>query len=176
MDHKYIEQLLEQYWQCETSVAEEDILRTFFSQSNVPDHLAPYVALFAAQREARADGLSEDFDERLRLHIEGEKSHRCKAVRMTLRHRLSPFLKAAAAVAIILTVGNAARRALEGNTTATDSTPSVGSPYVSSERVDAVISEARRAGDAKATALAGAATHDTLSLTPPHAQGDAQAQ
>ena len=32
MDYKYIEQLLERYWQCQTSVEEERILRDFFGQ------------------------------------------------------------------------------------------------------------------------------------------------
>ena len=31
MDYKYIEQLLERYWQCETTLQEENILRAFFS-------------------------------------------------------------------------------------------------------------------------------------------------
>ena len=30
MDYKYIEQLLERYWNCETSLEEEQILRAFF--------------------------------------------------------------------------------------------------------------------------------------------------
>ena len=32
MDYKYIEQLLERYWNCETSAEEEQILRIFFQQ------------------------------------------------------------------------------------------------------------------------------------------------
>lgn len=36
MDYKYINQLLERYWRCETSLEEEDILRSFFSQKDVP--------------------------------------------------------------------------------------------------------------------------------------------
>ena len=31
MDYKYIKQLLERYWVCETSLEEEEILRTFLS-------------------------------------------------------------------------------------------------------------------------------------------------
>ena len=37
MDYKYIEQLLERYFNAETSLEEESILRTFFSQTDVPD-------------------------------------------------------------------------------------------------------------------------------------------
>ena len=32
MDYKYIEQLLERYWACETTLEEEQILRAFFLQ------------------------------------------------------------------------------------------------------------------------------------------------
>ena len=35
MDYRYIEQLLERYWQCETSIEEERILKAFFSQDEV---------------------------------------------------------------------------------------------------------------------------------------------
>ena len=34
MDYKYIEQLLERYWNCETSLEEEQILRSFFHIEN----------------------------------------------------------------------------------------------------------------------------------------------
>ena len=39
MDYKYIEQLVERYWNCETTTEEERILRTFFSQKDVPVQL-----------------------------------------------------------------------------------------------------------------------------------------
>ena len=53
MDYKYIEQLLERYWACETTLQEEEILRTFFSQEDVPADLQKYRALFVyAQQEA----------------------------------------------------------------------------------------------------------------------------
>lgn len=166
-DHKYIEQLLERYWQCETSVAEEDILRAFFSQPHIPKHLAAYAPLFAAWNEARQTGVSDGFEGRLRQRLNADEQQHCKALPMTLRRRIAPFLKAAAAVAIVLTVGNAARHALEGTDETAESTVDVGSPYVSSEQVDAVISEARRAGDAKATAQADCCTPcDTLTPAP----------
>lgn len=46
MDYKYIEQLLERYWECETSIEEEAILRAFFLQKEVPAELARYKSLF----------------------------------------------------------------------------------------------------------------------------------
>ena len=50
MDYKYIEQLLENYWNCETSTEEEQILRSFFSQKDVPVHLLKYKELFAYEQ------------------------------------------------------------------------------------------------------------------------------
>ena len=45
MDYKYIEQILERYWQCETTLHEESILQSFFRQKDVPRHLRPYAHL-----------------------------------------------------------------------------------------------------------------------------------
>ena len=66
MDYKYIEQLLQRYWLCETTAEEETILRTFFSQSHIPTELAGYRDLFVyEQAEAKTQTLGADFDERL---------------------------------------------------------------------------------------------------------------
>ena len=46
MDYKYINQLLDRYWKAETSLEEEEILRAFFSQDELPAELKPYQALF----------------------------------------------------------------------------------------------------------------------------------
>ena len=49
MDYKYIEQLLERYWEAATTAEEERILRAFFAQDILPAHLARYKDLFAYQ-------------------------------------------------------------------------------------------------------------------------------
>ena len=41
---KQIEELLQRYWLCETSVEEEARLRAFFSSTDVPAHLCRYKA------------------------------------------------------------------------------------------------------------------------------------
>lgn len=106
MDYKYIEQLLERYWGCETSLEEEDILRAFFSQKDVPTALLPYKPLFAYQQEVRkTEVLGDDFDRKILAMI--EEPEVVKARTITLRQRLAPLFKAAAIVAIILTLGNA---------------------------------------------------------------------
>ena len=106
MDYKYIEQLLERYWQCETTLEEENILRTFFSQKEVPVTLLPYQSLFTYEQEERmAEPLGDDFDQRVLAQV--SEVAPVKARRLTLRRRLMPLFKAAAIVAIILTLGNA---------------------------------------------------------------------
>ena len=79
MDYKYINQLLDRYWKAETSLEEEEILRAFFSQDELPAELKPYT----------------------------KEPNKAKVVSLT--ERLKPLFKAAAVVAIVLTLGNAAQ-------------------------------------------------------------------
>ena len=83
MDYKYINQLLDRYWKAETSLEEEEILRAFFSH---------------------------DFDQKMMAMIEDEYTKEPnKAKVVSLTERLKPLFKAAAVVAIVLTLGNAAQ-------------------------------------------------------------------
>ena len=107
MDYKYIEQLLERYWECETTLQEEAILRAFFSQPEmpeVPESIRKYRALFVCETQ-KEEALGEDFDARI-LEMTGEAP---VAKTVSLKSRLMPLFKAAAIVAIILTLGNAAQ-------------------------------------------------------------------
>ena len=106
MDYKYIEQLLERYWKCETSLQEEEILRMFFSQEDIPATLLPYRDLFVyEQSEKEIEVLGDDFDQRVLGQIQEDEPVRARVI--TMRHRLMPLFKAAAVVAIFLTLGNA---------------------------------------------------------------------
>lgn len=108
MDYKYIEQLLERYWQCETTVEEEAILRAFFSQNNVPAALMKYRPLFACQQQAvKEQKLGDDFDAKILSMIEEPAT--VKARTIPLWSRFTPLFKAAAVVAIVITLGNAAQ-------------------------------------------------------------------
>ncbi|WP_418696859.1 hypothetical protein [Bacteroides sp.] len=104
MDSKYIEQLLERYWQCETSLEEEARLRAFFSGNDVPQHLLRYKDLFVYQQLLQETRLSEDFDARVLAEVEVPV---VKAKRLTLTARFMPLFKAAAVVAVVLSLGNA---------------------------------------------------------------------
>lgn len=103
MDSKYIEQLLERYWQCETSLEEEARLRAFFSGNDVPRHLLRYKDLFVYQQFLQDDHLGEDFDARVLAEVEVPV---VKAKRLTLTARFMPLFKAAAVVAVVLSLGN----------------------------------------------------------------------
>ena len=107
MDYKYIEQLLERYWEGETTLQEESILRTFFSQPDsmeIPEDIRKYRAIFVCEQQ-KEEPLGEDFDARILEQI-GEAP---VAKTVSLKDRLMPLFKAAAIVAIILTLGNAAQ-------------------------------------------------------------------
>ena len=104
MDYKYIEQLLERYWEGETTLQEEAILRAFFSQEDVPANLMKYKSLFDCGLQEEA--LGDNFDARILECIGGDEP---KAKIVTLASRLKPLFKAAAIVAILLTIGNAAQ-------------------------------------------------------------------
>lgn len=113
MDYKYIEQLLERYWACESSEAEERILREFFAQQEIPAHLARYRSLFEYERTAAADGLDAAFDARVCAIVEAAPQPVVKMKRMTMARRLRPFYRAAAAVAIVMLLGNAAQHSFK---------------------------------------------------------------
>lgn len=122
MDYKYIEQLLERYFQCETSLQEEQILRAFFAQDDVPEALAEYVPMFRAISEAGEDALSDAFDQKmLALIAEEDKTDEPEAKVVMLNPQagderrpslFAPFLRAAAIVACVLTIGGAAETAI----------------------------------------------------------------
>jgi len=127
MDYKYIEQLMERYWNAETSLEEERILHAFFLQKNIPSEMEHLRALFVD--EATDMTLGDDFDSRILQMVGGEKEMgqqlpsatdvareepmpgsaavSVPAREVKLSDRLMPLFKAAAVVAIVLTLGGA---------------------------------------------------------------------
>lgn len=107
MDYKYIEQLTERYFAAETTLSEEQILRSFFEQNHdtLPAELQQYAALFTALQPE--EHLGDDFDERLLAMTEEHDTPVVKARVVSLADRLRPLFGAAAVVAILLTLGSA---------------------------------------------------------------------
>lgn len=114
MDYKYINQLIERYFDGETTLEEERILHSFFSQKDVPAELAQYKALFDYQRlEVENDVLGEDFDQKIMSKIQEPAPVKARTIKMT--QRLMPLFKAAAIVAIVLTLSNAVQMSFDSN-------------------------------------------------------------
>lgn len=117
MDYKYIEQLLQRYWECETSIQEESILRNFFTQDDVPAHLSAYKEFFQELPKV-GESLSDDFDERIMALVEEAAGNEKNALQTVKAHRLKfsygirPFFKAAAMVAVVLSISLAVQQAM----------------------------------------------------------------
>lgn len=113
MDYKYIEQLLERYWDCETTNEEESILRTFFSQKDVPARLLKYRSLFEYQNQAAdISPLGDEFDQKVLASIYEDIEDSPKVVKakvVSFGSYIKPLFKAAAIVAMVLTIGDAAQ-------------------------------------------------------------------
>ncbi len=65
MNRDQITALLNKYWRCETTVAEEQELRRFFVEEELPQELLPFAPLFSYLAEEQLPRLSADFDRRL---------------------------------------------------------------------------------------------------------------
>ena len=105
MDYKYIDQLLNRYFEAETTLKEEQILTAFFEQDEeeLPESLRQYRPLFAAMQQD--DALGDDFDARL-LQLT-EEHIQVKAHTISMAERLRPLMRAAAVVAILLSLSTA---------------------------------------------------------------------
>lgn len=126
MDYKYINQLLDRYWKGETSLEEEQILRSFFSQICVPEELAKYRPLFNyEQTETKTDRLGDDFDERIMSMIDEPQELKVKAQPIRISRRFAPLFKAAAMVAIVLTLTQAAQLSFQSNDASNTAMPEV---------------------------------------------------
>lgn len=107
MDYKYISELIDRYFDCQTSVQEEQILQQFFLQEEVPAEFRQYAPLFMTLVEEQAIELPAEFEERLQQRMEGSKASQGKIVPLGRRvnRSLNPLYKAVASVALIITVG-----------------------------------------------------------------------
>lgn len=155
MNYTYIEQLLERYWDGNTTLEEERILKSFFSQNDVPETLRPYADYFNCLAEDAEMRVSDDFDKRFENIIAEEEADdmKTKAIKVTFRHRIMPFLQAAAAVAVILTVGGAALRGLMSEEDIDYGDNLTSETYIQKEEVKQVLETVQRNMTAKADSI-----------------------
>ena len=70
MDYKRIEQLLDKYWECETSIEEENELKEFFTQEDVPEQWKETALLFRYYKsEIKNRKLDKSFDSKVIQNI-----------------------------------------------------------------------------------------------------------
>jgi len=105
-NYKYIEELLDKYWACESNLEEENTLRKFFSQEQqLPAHLQQYQPLFMYQQEEREIRLPADFEAQLLAKITTHLAPRTSHPVPRIRYRTSFFFKIAAGLLLLLSIG-----------------------------------------------------------------------
>ena len=168
-DYKYIEQLLERYWQGETSLEEEQILRAFFSQPQLPAHLASFAPLFTFCKSEAQVCPDERFAGRLERAIPALAPRRqLRPIRIATR--LVPLLKAAASVAVVLTIALAAEQALAPQTAILSPSEGTEAVYVRSDEAAEVLRSAQPEGDIQTAALAADSLNVPLDVAPAAAE------
>jgi len=118
LDYKYIEQLINRYFNAETTLQEEQILKSFYAQNDaeMPQELRSYAPLFEALNAD--EQLDESFDERLLAHTQEQPVVKARVI--SIGQRLRPLFSAAAVVAILLTLANAMNVQLKTETATTE--------------------------------------------------------
>lgn len=107
MDYTYISQLIDRYFEAETSLEEEKILRAFFAQNDVPAEFEVYAEIFREQSFLNnAETLGADFDNKVRKAC-GVTDN--ESVTIARSFSLRPLWRAVACVAIVLAIGQAAQ-------------------------------------------------------------------
>lgn len=107
MNNQIIERLIDKYFAGETSLAEEQQLRDYFSGENVHPDLKEYAPLFQYFNAAASKQLSDDFDDKLFEKINALESEtsketaapkKARVINLTIRR----FSRVAAAVVLAL--------------------------------------------------------------------------
>lgn len=137
MDYKYIEQLIERYFTCETTQQEEQILRSFFSQGDVPSNLSEYADLFRYESSESDVHLGDDFDAKMMELVERKSGMKNNVV--SIRGKFTPLFKAAAIVAIVLTIGSAAEQSIGNRPDEGIEDVTAINPYIRKDNISAAI-------------------------------------
>lgn len=136
MNYQYIDQLLDRYWEGRTTLEEEQILRSFFSQPDIPEDMRQYAPLFRYETEEKDTCLSKDFDMRMADLLDKETTVKAKRIRLSTR--FAPLLKAAALVAVAITIGNISERTMQTNSAGAEAV-TAGDTYTRKEDITAKI-------------------------------------
>src|SRR3954464_15958746 len=96
MDSKKIEELLNSYWNCETSLEEEQSLRTYFKGDGIPQHLKETAALFQYFESPKKKSLTDlDFDDKVLKRVNKDKLGKTRSL-------LFNTMRIAAGIAVLM--------------------------------------------------------------------------
>ena len=98
MDLNRVEILLERYWNCVSTVEEENELKLLFNSNDVPDELKDSATLFKYFEQQKQTTLDDKFSEEI---IEKIKLQKPPVVRK-INSRFRNYMRVAAAVLVIL--------------------------------------------------------------------------
>ena len=101
MDSKEIGQLLEKYWNCETSLEEEQVLRSYFNGPTVPDQLKDAAELFRFFENERQRSLTAEFDHDMMRSVK-KTEQKTKVISMV---RWVQVARIAAGVLVVVAAG-----------------------------------------------------------------------
>lgn len=122
MDSKRIEQLLEKYWNAETSLEEEQELHLYFQSNDVPENLKETSALFRYFETEKSRTLNENFDAAVTKQI--KQRHGGKIVSMTGWFKIARVAAGVmVVVAAIYLIGHEVRNSSPTEITDTESDP-----------------------------------------------------
>jgi preprotein translocase subunit Sss1 len=95
MDLSRIKELLERYWDCSTTVEEEEELRTFFKANNIPDEFKESAKLFRYFEIQRTATLDDKFEAEIIAKIKDQK----QTVTRSFKPNWKNYLQVAAVLA-----------------------------------------------------------------------------
>lgn len=98
MDSKRLDELLNKYWNCQTSLDEEQELRRYFSKNQVPEEVLPAASLFRYFEEQRNQTAQKDFN--LAVLSKLKKANRIRTGKLRVLVRYS--LQIAAGIAVLV--------------------------------------------------------------------------
>jgi low affinity Fe/Cu permease len=109
MDSKRIEELLQKYWDCETSLEEEQQLHEYFRNEHVPEKLKETAGLFHYFGQQKGKSVNEQFDKTVLGQLKKPQGRVTNLVQTSL--------KIAAGVAVLLAAVFFVRQEIRKNDT-----------------------------------------------------------
>ncbi len=99
MDLKRINLLLERYWNCVSTIEEEEELKAFFNSGRVPARMQKAAALFRYFAQQKQAGLDEKFDQTVLARIKQQQAPAAISTYSPWKN----YLRVAAVILVIIT-------------------------------------------------------------------------